>query len=180
MICNMNSTSGTLWYFSLVTSDGSISHFLLIMYQWYFFIKKWYFSTFRDIFPLKYRSDFVDWWQSLVVFLRLNIFKYCFWSLDALIIDSDSIIGLLGALINASLGMSGSDSEDIDDSLDSNPFFLNFCYPLACSSLRYWWKQPLILKLDTIYAHWSLSIIFHLRKLITQLNEKGNEYEKFH
>ena len=48
MICNMNSTSGTLWYFSLVTFDASISHFLLIMYQWYFFIKKWYFSTFRD------------------------------------------------------------------------------------------------------------------------------------
>ena len=42
--------------------------------------------------------------------------NYCLWSPNALIIDSDSIIGLLGALINASLGMSGSDSEDINDS----------------------------------------------------------------
>ena len=46
------------------------------------------------------------------------LIKYCFRSLDALIIDSDSIIGLLGALINASLGMSGFDSEDIDDGFD--------------------------------------------------------------
>ena len=47
-------------------------------------------------------------------FIMLIYIKYCFRSHDALIIDSDSIIGLLGALINASLGMSGSDSEDID------------------------------------------------------------------
>ena len=46
----------------------------------------------------------------------LFIFLFFLFLIFYFSIDSESIVGLLGALVNASLGLSGSDSEDIVNS----------------------------------------------------------------